>query len=189
MNPEERDHAVLAERARALARPHRQAQREQRYTLFERCGIQYAIEPQFVFELARVLAATPLPRAAPHWLGVTSLHGELLAVADLSVLLGGSNRERAQRAEGDSDGDEHAEADPRLVLVLGGERRELALLIDAALEATVLSHELSAVPPSDDSGAQLVLGTTREGIRVVAGEALLADPRLFLQAAHQPQES
>jgi chemotaxis signal transduction protein len=80
---------ILEERARALARP-RRTQREERGTLavFERHGVRYAIAPRFVYEVARAPWPTALPRSERHWLGVTSLHGELLAVADLAVLLG-----------------------------------------------------------------------------------------------------
>src|SRR5262245_3959760 len=79
----------LAERARELAKPRVERRLEERaLAVFERAGTRYAIEPRFVFEVARAPSPTPLPRSAAHWLGLTSLHGELMAVADLPALLG-----------------------------------------------------------------------------------------------------
>jgi len=211
MKIDERDRALLEQRARALARPRTSARGvrteagatphdlEARgsaarssesseptpfFAVFARAGVHYAIHPRFVFEVARVLAPTPLPLAAAHWLGVSSLHGELLALADLALLFGHG----APPALRESVGYDASAAERRssLVLVLGSERRELGLLIDQVLEARPLLDALTRVPAGDPA-SQLLLGTSEENVRVLRGEALLSDPRLSIQATHSSE--
>jgi len=184
MTVDDRDRDLLTQRAAQLARPHAAVDasaREARapFAIFERSGVRYAIHPRFVFEVSRVLAPTPLPLAAPHWVGVSSLHGELLAVADLAVMLGhGAPQPLGESVGHDADA---AERRSSLVLVLGGARRELALLIDRVHEARPLLETLTRVP-AGESASQLLAGTTGDDVRVLRGDALLADPRLTIQA-------
>ncbi|MDB4972660.1 MAG: putative chemotaxis protein CheW [Myxococcaceae bacterium] len=187
MSIEEREREILAARARALSLPRDRGGRElgEKYALFERSGVRYAIAPRYVFAIAHVLAPTPLPGAAPHWCGVTSSRGELLAVFDLALLLSGGER---QVPGADAAALEH-DTSQRLVMVLGVERRELGVVIDSVLDSRALALESSelARAPAGDSSAQLVLGTMRDGTRVVRGDVLLADPRLFIQANHSAE--
>jgi len=178
------DREVLDRRARLLARPRlggMHAEATTPFAMFQRAGVRYAIHPRFVFEVSRVLAPTPLPLSEPHWLGISSLHGELLAIVDLAVLLGQElSGPEAQGNEAEHDPD-LAERRSSLVLVMGTERREFGLRVDAVLEAKPISEELARTPAGDPAG-QLLLGTTEEGVRVLRGEALLSDPRLTIQA-------
>lgn len=181
---DERDRDLLAQRAAQLARPRAAADasaREARapFAIFERSGVRYALHPHFVFEVSRVLSPTPLPLAEPHWLGVSSLHGELLAVVDLAVLFGHG----APPPLGESVGHDAYAAERRssLVLVLGSERRELALLIDRVHEARPLLEALTPVP-AGEAVSKLLVGTTDDNVRVLRGDALLLDPRLTIQA-------
>lgn len=180
MSDAEAELRILEERARALARPRVREAVAEKYALFERGGIRYAIEPRFVFAVARAVEPTPIPNAAPYWCGVSSVQGELLALIDLPVLLADGEPQRS----GDDPSEAEA-ADPRgrLVLVLGLERHELGLVIDALHEATVLPLDL-AHAHTGDTATQLIIGSTQDGTRVVRAEALLSDPRLFMQANH-----
>ncbi len=155
---------ILEERARLLARPRTEATSRTSFAAFERGGVRYAIDPRFVFEVARAPRATALPRSDPHWLGITSLHGELIAVADLAVLLG---------AERSSSTHEDA-----LLLVLGTETRELAFEIDAVLEP--VSADVHRDRSPHDAVSHLIEGVTEDGLRVVRGDQLLSDPRLTM---------
>lgn len=181
------DRDILEQRSRLLARPRRDAEDGSAATpfaVFERAGVRFAIHPRFVFEVSRVLAPTPLPMAPAHWLGVSSLHGELLALADLAVLLDPSAARPAPAHP--TRAATHAEGHAVLVLVLGTDRRELGLLVDDVHEAKPLGERLMHLPAGDPA-AQLVLGSTADGIRVLRGEALLSDPRLFIQANHSSE--
>jgi purine-binding chemotaxis protein CheW len=191
MNIDDGDRDLLEQRAAQLARP-RAALKDKRaqeasapFAIFERAGVRYAIHPHFVFEVSRVLAPTPLPMAAPHWLGVSSLHGELIALVDLAVLFGHGGG--APLSESVGHDAQAAERRSSLVLVLGSERRELGLLIDRVHEAKPLLETLTRVP-AGDVASQLLHGTTDDNVRVLHGEALLADPRLTIQANH-PSEA
>jgi chemotaxis signal transduction protein len=181
MTSEEADRETLAVRARELARPRseHQAQQIEKYALFERAGVRYAIESRFVFAVSHMLTPTPLPGAAPYWAGVSSVHGELLALVDLGVLL--ANGSDQAPIHGDAELDD--EARTHLVLVLGTDKRELGLLIDAVLDTQSLSLDIARAA-SGDAAAQLMVGTTRDGTQLVRGDALLADPRLYIQENH-----
>lgn len=184
MMHEDADREVLEQRARALARPrdeqHALSEDGNALALFERDGTVYGIARSAVFEVARVLAPTPLPRSALYWLGVTSLHGELLALFDLPVLLGGMPAPSgAVRSIDDENVDEAA--DRKLVLVLGTGRRELAVLVDAVREPRAVREQLAAAPDPEHGGSRIVLGTTDDGVRVLDARALLKDPRLRIE--------
>lgn len=169
------ERVVLEERARLLARPRVEFEaRRASLAVFERLGVRYAIDPRYVIEVARAPRATALPKSEPHWLGVTSLHGELIAVADLPVLLGIPGAPAPEATE------EHHQL--TLLLVLGTDGRELGLEIDSVLEP-VRAPDALARPPHADAASSLIDGITEDGLRVVRGELLLSDPRLFVQTS------
>ncbi|MDB4987568.1 MAG: putative chemotaxis protein CheW [Myxococcaceae bacterium] len=181
MTIDDSERSILEDRARALARPRReQLSVIEKYALFERGGVRYAIEPRFVFAVAHAPEPTPLPGSARYWCGVSSVHGELLALVDLALLLDGAAANEVAASEPRPDSEDH------LVLVLGEARREFGLVIDALLETSSLSLELARVP-SGDASSHLIVGTSVDGTRVVRGDALLSDPRLFIQANHSTE--
>lgn len=183
MKQDETCRAVLERRAQALARSRtEQRTRGREVALFERQSVRYAIDARYVTEVARVIAPTPLPLTASYWLGLSSLHGELLGVVDLPRLL----------VEGPSDGaeGEHDENEQRLVLVIGREHGEFALVIDRVLEGRSLGDDLVPLGSHESGSARGLLGgATVDGVRLVVAEALIADPRLFLarEDTDQPQ--
>lgn len=173
---DERERELLRERAERLARvrEHAQANERGRLAAFRRGDTRYAVELAQVRCAAHVLSPTRLPNSEPYWLGVTSLHGELLPIFDLPALLGARN--------GQSEPETEARA-RLLVLVLGRETSELALLIDGIEDALPLSEPLSTVRAELLGAEGLLRGTTRDGTHVLDAEALLADPRLTLEAS------
>lgn len=179
------DDAILAERAKKLAAPQRgRSARLNGHSaaLFARGGVAYAIETAYVLQVVRVLAPTPLPLTHPCWRGLTTLHGELLAVLDLPRLLEDDPADLLTVGSAREDG----ELETLLVMVIGRDRPEFGLLLDALLEA----RELEQVVPlaSREGGTGLLRGATADGVRVVEAELLLADPRLSL-ATSEPSNS
>ena len=190
MTGEDRSESVLRERARRLAQP--RAERSlrtlssQACAIFERNGIAYAIDATYVRQVVRVLAPTPLPLSDPWWRGLTSLHGELLGVLDLPLLLDPASKAPPPLgAERGPDGE--LALSTQLVMVIGRERHDFGLIIDALLQGRALAAEVVPLSGSDGSTATLLQGATSDGVRVVRIESLLADPRLSL--TNQPSSA
>lgn len=179
---DEKQRAVLQRRAELLAVMREKAEHAGlSVALFARRGTHYAIDARYVREVAHVIAPTALPLTADHWLGISSLHGELLGIIDLSRLLADTPDRGPVATEIDDD-------TRVLVIVIGKERGELGLLIDEVLESRTLGDDLIPVG-THESGATrgLVGGATADGVRLLVAEALLGDPRLFLAREHHDQ--
>jgi len=164
--------AILKERARALARPiaaHAQSATRS-VVVFSLGGERYALETQHVFSVTRLCDVFPLPGAAPHVLGLTSVQGELLVVFDLRVLMGTARPART---------------DATRMLVLGKKHAELAVIADAVHDVQSLSDsDLFASPTSAAEGEmQWLAAVTREAVSVFDASALLSDPRLYVDEA------
>ena len=172
--------AILAERARLLARvplapP---AVTEVLSVLTFTLGHErYAIESRFLREIVRVTDVTPVPETPGFFAGVTNVRGEILALVDLRKLFGLAVT---------------GLTDLSRIVVLGLERAELGLLADAAHEVTTLRREALLQPPGPVAGIgpDYLLGVTEDALIVLDGEALLADPRLFVgsEADHAGKE-
>ena len=159
--------AVLEARARLLARvppaPPRPGESLE-LVGFVLAGSRYGIESRFVREVARLTRFTPVPGTPAFVLGVTNLRGEILALFDLRVLLG-------IEAAGVTD--------LGRIVVVGEHRREYGLIADAASEMVYLPA--AAVAPTEAGwGRAYVRGVGPDGLIVLSGEELLADPRLTL---------
>jgi purine-binding chemotaxis protein CheW len=170
----EADEALLAERARALARPlSRQTRAGPLLELVHfRSGEQdYALETRFVLEVLRSPEQlVPLPGAPEPLRGLTLLHGEVLAVVELAPLFGRS-----------------APATHGPLLVVGTGRPELGLRADAVEEVRLVARD-TLLPPPAALGAQertLVSGISRDGFIVLEGAALLVDGRLFFDISEE----
>lgn len=174
--------ALLKERAVALAQAREHARREQpAYTIFRRGDTTYALAQRHVHEVARVVPETPLPKSPAPWLGITSLHGEMLALADLGLLVG--NEAEPHHPDADALEDDAR----RLVLVMGRERREFGLVIDAVIGLGALTEELAHTFEASASSSRIMIGATADGTCVLDGDALLDDDRLFM--AHSTHEA
>lgn len=158
-------HAVLVERARALARSPEADDGEDALVVvgFTIGDQRYGVEAKWVREVVRRPVVARVPWAPPALVGVTSVRGEVLTVADLGRLLGATGTGAATAA-----------------LVLEGAGPPVVLLVDEV-------HDLASIPagtvvPPPDNGAapatRLVVSVSAEAI-FVDGHALLTDPRLF----------
>jgi purine-binding chemotaxis protein CheW len=162
--------AVLAERARLLARVPAAppAATEVLSVLTFTLGHErYAIESRFLREIVRVTDITPVPDTPEFFAGVANVRGEILALVDLRKLFG-------LAVTGLTDLS-------RIVVVGLLERAELGLLADAVHEVTTLRSDGLLPPPGPVATApDCLLGVTEDALVVLDGEALLADPRLFV---------
>jgi purine-binding chemotaxis protein CheW len=161
---ERRQHvdAVLAERARLLARPAAEVSTSESAELIEfgAGDERYAIEAACVWRLERLGSITPLPGAPRYFAGVTNLHGQLVPLIDLRLLLGAT-----------------ATAAPTYGLVLGDQRAQFAVVAETLLAMrTVSLDELG----SHAMARTLVRHILPDGSAVIDGAALIADPRLVI---------
>lgn len=162
--------AILAERARLLARPIATLNAETvhglRLATFSLTGERYGLEARLVVEISRLVDFTPLPHAPDHLVGITNLRGEILPIFDLRALLGLSRR---------------ALDDLSRLVVLGRGRPEFGVLADSTRELVVLPpNEILPPPPSVSTGARHYMrGVTKEALVVLDGEVLLDDRRLY----------
>ncbi|MBI5444353.1 MAG: purine-binding chemotaxis protein CheW [Deltaproteobacteria bacterium] len=110
---------------------------------------------------------TPVPGTPGYFVGVTNVRGEILPLVDLRKLFGVTAR---------------GLTDLSRIAVLGLERAELGLLADAVHEVTILRKVDLLEPPGPVAGIgpDYLLGVTADALIALDGEALLADPRLFV---------
>jgi purine-binding chemotaxis protein CheW len=159
----EAEEALLAERARALARGGEAAPevaaRVVRFALEERA---LAIDAVFVHAILRAPRVTPLP-GSPPLEGLLPWRGGVLPVVSLSALLGTGRME---------------ERGP--LLLVGREAPELACRVSAVdALAEPLVGELRGAPVEAGGLTPLLQGSLVDGALHLSGEALLQDPRLF----------
>ncbi|MGH9179428.1 MAG: chemotaxis protein CheW [Acidimicrobiales bacterium] len=159
--------AILDERARALARPARSEQIGELVAVvaFVIGGVRHAFEARFVREVLLGPDVSTVPSAPPAVIGVTNVRGEILAVADISALLGVA----APPARGP-------------VVVLDGPAPSLGVLVDQVHDFVNLPAEsISPLPgnggPGERAGASLVLGASSDAV-ILSADAVLRDPRL-----------
>ncbi len=169
--------AILAERARLLARPAAAAVRRDllEVVVFELAGEACALETSAVLEVTRFTDFAPVPGGPPCLLGVTNLRGEILPVFDLGCLLGMAPRGLTGLSR---------------MVVAGEGREELCLLADAVLEVRSVGRDevLEAPAALSALAGGLLRGVTRHGMMLFDGARLLQDPRLFVRSppAHLP---
>ena len=168
--PAERVRAILDERARALARQPAEspaAGELLEVVTFTLGNDRYAIETKNVREILRFKEHTPLPGAPAFLIGIANLRGQIVAVFDLGVFLGIAHEEGS---------------DLSWMVVLGAERIEFGICADAVHDvALVPIHQVQAAPESVARIArEHVRGVTADGLILLNGEALLKDPRLYI---------
>ena len=156
---------ILAERARRLARPLAEAADAPAAELvaFSTGSERYAVATDAIYRVERIQRTAPLPDAAPHFAGITNLHGQLVPLVDVGLLL----------ASAPCD-------DPGFAVVLGGTRPDIGLRAQSLLDIFSLPLELLRRP----AGARgIVHHITADGIAVLDAAALLADRRLTHEEA------
>ena len=128
----------------------------------------YALETAFILELTNIAALTVVPGCPEFLRGITNLRGEILAVIDLSTFFG------LEPSSGDSR-----------LLILGDERPEFGIVIDAAVELKTLSrsHIMSPAVAIPELQREFLLGVTPDATLVLNGSAMLSDERFSIDEA------
>lgn len=166
---EEQADAIMAERARALARvPIASPDSDEilEVMVIRMAQERFAIETRFIHEVYRVGDITPVPGGPDFLVGVTNMRGEVLSVLDLRNFFG-------------------IPADPKKrpqILVLGTDRPEFGMLVDEVHEViTVRIDEIAEAPGSVQGVSREYLrGVTEDVMLILNGDVLLADERLYM---------
>ncbi len=161
----ERAREVMAARAKILGRAPPAIQLGERVDLVRfACGAEhFALKTQFVRASLHLPKVTPVPFGPAALLGLCAFRGQLLSAWDPAELLTGAASTLA----------------PAWLLVLGRERAELGLAVREVSFAFQTPTADVAPMPEALSRSQLFEGLiAEESIRVLSGQAILAEPRL-----------
>ena len=170
---DERVERVLAERARRLARPLEEPDRDaaDEVVVLEAGGERYAVDITCVERVQPVATVTPLPGLRPPWVGLVTLRGEILPALDLPSYLGRppafTGRAAAPRAR-------HC-----AVVAHGGLR--VALLSEAPVALSVRPPGGLSTPLAESTApAGAVVGVTDDLLTILDIATILADPALVV---------
>ncbi len=170
--------AILAERARLLARPLAPPQADEETIEvigFRLAGERYALDAGVMREVLPFTDFTALPGVPPYVIGITNLRGEILVVFDLRILFGLPGRGLTDRTR---------------LIVCGAEAAEFGIVADSTQEVSALpvSALLAEATLLGAERQPCVRGITRDAVIVLDGAALLRDRRLFVEGAAAPSE-
>jgi purine-binding chemotaxis protein CheW len=134
---------------------------------------QFAIDIMSVREIRGWSQSTPLPNAAPHFLGMINLRGLILPVIDLSARLGLGSSSLARSS---------------VVVVVQVGDRQIGLLVDGVCDILIVRDGM--IQPTPDVGAgsaanllQGVMTTAQGIIGLLALDHIVAAEELAIQAA------
>ena len=100
-------------------------------------GDPYAIPVEWIREIVRLQAITPMPRVPPEIRGVISLRGEIVQVLDLSLRLGVQPRDPTRTS--------------RIIVLHGDHGSVTGLLVDSVREVVRVAEEAIQPPPTGES--------------------------------------
>jgi len=151
---------VYRQRAAQLARPRARSVTTagESYVQVFLLGTQrYALEIAELAEVMPLVKYTPVPGAAPEFLGVINLRGDIRPVVDLSGLLGLTNERIAA---------------PGYLLLL--RKQPVGLRVDGLEHIQLIRPKDLCVPNGAEPSARYSQGVTLDKLIVLRGEALLA---------------
>jgi purine-binding chemotaxis protein CheW len=166
--------SVLLARAKELAREHVAVDADDGATfdvlVFGLADETYALELGYVREVGALVELTALPGVPDYVLGITCMHGEIVAVIDLRKIFG-----LAERGLRDS----------RQVIVVQWGDMEFGILAErvAGVRRLASAGLQTALPTLTDVRAAYLKGITPDGTVVLAAAKLLADPTLVVRQA------
>ena len=166
---------ILEERARELARTVEQEEQGERTSLLVlsvRAEL-YGIDITVVQETRPFTGMASLPNVPPFWKGLVNVRGHLCPVLDLGRYL------RVPEVEPGAA----ADAGRRMLVVVGGAGRTIALLVDAAGEIRRIAPGSIKPSPAESLGGstRAIVGVTQDLVSVLDAEALLRDRGLVVQ--------
>jgi purine-binding chemotaxis protein CheW len=166
--------AILAERARALARDDELAAADigEPTLSFLLGGARYCLPATAVRETLRLSQITPLPAVPPVILGLTNVRGRLLTCIDLRPLLDLSPTPPDAAA---------------LLLIVAAAGLEMGLLVDTVLAVHPHTMALEPTPAAlAGRGVAWVRGVDADLALHIDPELLLRDERLLVSDATEP---
>lgn len=168
-------HAILKERARALALEPRQvvASRELLEIVeFRLAAETYGIAAAYVGEIHPLQEFTPLPGTPPFVLGIVNIRGQILSVVDLKKIFNMPEKGMGQLNK---------------VIILRDERMEFGILADEIHGARAIEKASIQPPPTTIGGldAEYLLGVTGERVIILNAEKIFGYEKLIV---HQEAE-
>lgn len=170
---------LLLARARDLAREKTPAECDDGAAIevleFGLADETYAFELDYVREVGALVELTPLPGVPASILGLTCVHGQIIAVIDLRKVFG--LPERGLR-------------DSRQVLVLQSATMEFGVLAErvAGVRRLSLAGLQPSLPTLTDVRAAYLKGIAPDGTVVLSAARLLADPHLVGQQLNDKED-
>jgi purine-binding chemotaxis protein CheW len=159
-----RAEGIFAERARALAAPLQDGDREAPLDLiaFEIGTQKVAVEARYIRAVLPAAEPAPVPGVSDILVGIVNFRGVILPVFRLERVLDAGEAERGA------------------TIVFGEHRPEFAIFANAVEDVADLSaSELRAVS-WQGGDAPAALGLSEGALNVLDGRALLADPRFYI---------
>ena len=162
---------ILAARARNLARETTKAAKDDgafiEVLTFGLADETYALELIHVRRVDVLADMTALPCVPQHILGVTSVHGHIVAVVDLGKILGLA---------------ESARSASRQAIILQSDHMEFAVLAErvSGIRRIPLADVQISLPTLTNVRAAYLVGVTQDGTVILSAARLLADPRLVV---------
>lgn len=156
---------ILDERARRLAIPVPSPSHGDSLDVltFALSSGQYAIEHAFILEVVRLHSMTPVPGAPPCVAGVTNYHGNVLLLIDPRDALGMPSTALNELSR---------------IIVVGERSAEFGLLAERTDDTRAIPQAaLKPLPLGSSADRRLYRGVTVDGLAILDGKALLADPR------------
>lgn len=165
---QDRELAILEQRARALAQPADDVEPSEAMSvaIVVIAGERYALPTDCIEEVQPASPATPVPRTAGFWVGLANVRGDLQPVLDLRTYLG-----LTAISEGTG-----------VHVLVSAAGVTLALLVDGVEE--IHDVPVSDIRPAPEGMPQTVArgirGVTADLVSVVDLESMLSDPRLVV---------
>ena len=130
-------------------------------------GERYAIDMEYIKEVALLREITQLPGIPPFILGIISLRGSIISIVDLRTLLGLPPK---------------GLTDYNRIIVLHGGTMTFGVLADAiVMTRTIKMNEISRPPPTVSGlGASYLVGILPGPLIVIDAHAMLNDPRMVV---------
>jgi purine-binding chemotaxis protein CheW len=163
---------LLSARAKALAREKTATEGIDEATvevlIFGLSDETFAFELAHVRQVGALTELTPLPSVPAFILGITCLHGQIIAVVDLKKIF---------------DLHERGLHDSRQVIVLQSPDMEFGILAEhiVGVQRLPLATLQTSLPTLTDVRAAYLKGIAPDGTVVLSASKLLADPKLVVQ--------
>ena len=162
--------AILAARARALARPPQTVARgsELEVLEFRLANERYALETRHVSEVFPLRDLTSVPCTPAFIRGIVSVRGRITSVIDLKRFF---------------DLPQEGLTDLHRVILVRNDELELGLLADAISGVQLLALEAlqPSLPTLNGIGSDYLKGVTADQMVVLDLDRILADPRIIVQ--------